>query len=408
MPRLRLPSRNWMIFWTLSGSLASAIYYDKWQTKKVKEKWCRLVSPMADEPLDVKTLPRTVTIYLSAPPGDGLRSAREHFHNYIKPILVAAAVNWDVIEGRKEGDVRYKTAQLVRDRRKAAGEESVSSDEDVIAKVRQGMGVEEYAGVAGDLVVGRHTWKEYMRGLHEGWLGPIDPPPGQEESIATPAALEPAAATPSSEPASEVSSTDLLLGSSIESDSKESPAEESAKAEDASPEPAKKEEEVEEKPKPRFPPPYLAPEAYGSATLPRTIPEVLDPAAPISCPHILGFRNTPIRFYRYLTRRRTADEIGRQVASAILGQSRPFNTTAQDNDGSPSSEGGSSPEQTLVLQREEKDWWKTVRAPRQEHEESVLIEPFYLNEQITSRMRIFELTADDEARSKRADLTETK
>jgi hypothetical protein len=29
-------------------------------------------------------------------------------------------------------------------------------------------------GPKGDLVIGRHTWKEYIRGLHEGWLGPLD------------------------------------------------------------------------------------------------------------------------------------------------------------------------------------------------------------------------------------------
>jgi len=36
--------------------------------------------------------------------------------------------------------------------------------------------------------------------------------------------------------------------------------------------------------------------------------------------HILGFRHTPLRIYRFLTRRYVADEIGEQVAACILSQ----------------------------------------------------------------------------------------
>lgn len=374
-----------MIFWTLSGSLAAAIYYDKWQTKRVKDKWCKLVSPIADEPLDIRTLPRTVTVYLSAPPGDGLRAAREHFHNYVKPILVAGALNWDVIEGRKEGDVRYKTAQSIRDRRKKLGEQTtVPLKDSPIEAVRQGFGVEDSNGVAGDLIVGRHTYKEYIRGLHEGWLGPVDAP---VDTIEQPSSLETSATDPP-KPASEAvaDSTSPSADASVQPTSEEIPPTPDT-------EPKKQEEEI---PKPRFPPPYITPDNFSSANPPRSIPETLDPVAPISCPHLLGFRNTPIRFYRFLTRRNTADEIGRQVASAVLGHNRAF-TTATEGNASLENEA----EQSIVLQKEERDWWKTVRVPRKEHEESVLIEPVALNEQITSRMRIFELTAEDEDRSKR-------
>lgn len=58
----------------------------------------------------------------SAPPGDGLRAAREHFHEYVKPILVAGAVDWEVIEGRKEGDVRAGLAAKIRRLRRRNGE----------------------------------------------------------------------------------------------------------------------------------------------------------------------------------------------------------------------------------------------------------------------------------------------
>ena len=121
--------------------------------------------------------------------------------------------------------------------------------------------------------------------------------------------------------------------------------------------------------------------------------------APISCPHVLGFRNTPIRLYRYLTRRRLADDIGRQVASAVLSQYRGYGVVAASADDSPSGD-SNLPEQEEVLKREERDWWKTVRRPRKEFEESVLIEPMYFDHRISSRMRQFELSSEDEDRAR--------
>jgi import inner membrane translocase subunit TIM54 len=100
-----------MIFLGVTGSFLGAVYYDKWQTKKNRQKWCDLVAHKSEETLDAHSMPRRLTVYLAAPPGDGLRAAREHFHEYVKPVLVAAAMDWDVVEGRKEGDVRFKTAE---------------------------------------------------------------------------------------------------------------------------------------------------------------------------------------------------------------------------------------------------------------------------------------------------------
>ena len=81
-----------------------------------------MVSYLAREPLPTTQLPRKFTVFLCAPPGDGLRSAREYFQEYIKPVLVAAAVDWDVVEGRREGEVRAGLAARVRALRRKHGE----------------------------------------------------------------------------------------------------------------------------------------------------------------------------------------------------------------------------------------------------------------------------------------------
>ena len=128
---------------------------------------------------------------------------------------------------------------------------------------------------------------------------------------------------------------------------------------------------------------------------------MVGPSTPLSFPHILGFRHTPIRMYRFFTRRRLADNIGREVASAILASHRPYSITFITSEDSASSKGSEKSELEGVLEHEESNWPKSVRQPRKEHEESVWIEPMVLDERLTQRFRRFELTSDEEARAKR-------
>lgn len=144
-------------------------------------------------------MPRKLTIFLSAPPGDGIRPSREFFKEYVKPVLVAAALDYDVIEGRKEGDVRYGTAEQIRRLRRSKGEKGLEPTEEeqppdtetIVQNIRHGMSITSEPGVRGDLVLGRHTWKEYIRGLNEGWLGPVEEPLPPPEPFSEPSLLHP-------------------------------------------------------------------------------------------------------------------------------------------------------------------------------------------------------------------------
>lgn len=412
LPRLRLPSRNWTIFLTIVGSFAGAVIYDKWQTRRVKDKWCKLVSHIAEEPLDTKSLPRRVTLYLAAPPADGLRSAREHFHEYVKPILVAGALDWDAVEGRKEGDVRYKTAERIRRKRKRAGEgkqEPVDEEEQrlTVEAIRENNQTREYDGVAGDIIIGRHTWKEYVRGLHEGWLGPVDAPPEQkstEDSQVQSMTLQQQSHPTQSAASAVATEVPGAAGEVIETTAATSetlPVDESKDTASQPEEERKKEHQEEEKPKPRHPPPYISPMDYEHMPLSPSTPEVIGPSIAINFPHLLGIRNTPIRIYRFLTRRYLADQVGREVAAAVLAAKyRPYSSVMVNED----SDGGIEKptwEQEGVLKHEEKDWWKTVHLPRKEFEESVWIEDMVFDERIAGRMRRFDLSLEDEERAKR-------
>ena len=385
-----------MIFWTITGSFTAALLYDRREKRRSQQKWCDLVAHLSKETLDINQTRRKLTIYLAAPPGDGLRVARDHFKEYVKPILVAAALDYQVIEGRREGDVRAGTAESIRKLRRKAGEPSSvvedASVEQVIAEARQSMGVSEEVGPKGDIVIGRHTWREYIRGIHEGWLGPLDPPPpppAPVEEAAAPASTAPEGAT---EPA----------------------AESPEKPEDNASEKKEEDKEKKEEKKPTGPAPaYIAPGDYPSRALPSTLPQSFEGSVPIPLPHILGFLNTPIRLYRYLTQRRVAESIGHEVAGAVLASySRPYHDGLAPSDpASPANDVTTdlpprTYEQQSVLEGEEPEWHKSVRkrdlaVPENGDQEREWLDDIVLDSRIASRMHRYTLSPEEEARAKR-------
>ncbi|KAL8913179.1 MAG: hypothetical protein Q9171_001973 [Xanthocarpia ochracea] len=417
--RFKLPSRNWLIFLSITGSFTTAVLYDRYHKKRAQQRWCNLVSHIAQEPLPTTQMPRKITIFLSAPPGDSIRAAREHFHEYVKPVLAAAAMDWDVIEGRREGDVRAGLAEKIRKKRRKDGEkpkvstegETPEENEDLVQQLRITTGVKDWEGVQGDLVLGRHTWKEYIRGLHEGWLGPLDPPldtsptpvHGKEaQSLATeqPPAADDASPTSDSLQTGAASGTTADLGAPpIEA--------------------PKPERQKEEKPKqPVQIPPYISTSDYPSAPLAPSTPKVLPPTTVLPLPHLLGFLNTPIRIYRFLNRRDLADETGREVAALVLASHVRAWDPRSDSTGSgplPDNEalleerrssnagiqGHWEPES--VLEGEERDWhkvaWKRYQGePERVWRNSMVIEP-----RIAERMRRFDLAGDEEDKARQDD-----
>ncbi|EXJ85066.1 hypothetical protein A1O3_05741 [Capronia epimyces CBS 606.96] len=402
--RFKLPSRNWLIFLGVTGSWTAAVLYDKHQKKKVQKKWCDLVAHLAEEPLPPNYLRRKLTIFLSAPPGDGVRPARQYFKEYVKPILVAAALDYDVIEGRKEGDVRYGTAEQIRRLRRKLGEkdpnavENEMDKEKVVDEIRQKLHIVPEPGIRGDLVLGRHTWKEYIRGLHEGWLGPVEAPP------------------PPPEPQPELSPihppTDVRTDDPAAASGDSEPGKEADEGKE-------KTEKEQEKKKPYPPPAYLSTNAYSSSSLSPHAPSVFEPSQPIHQQHILGFLKFPWRIYNFLNRRHLADQVGRETAAIVLAANRPYHrgstfaTTDPNLEADPlatrspevdaavtSNEGW---EQQASLAMEEQTWHKSVRKAAKEGDETerVWSNDIVIDSRIGERMRKFELDAEEETRANR-------
>ena len=395
--RFKLPSRNWLIFLSISGTFASLLLYDRYQKQRAQQKWSTAVSHLSRESLDTTMLPRKLTVYLSAPPGDGLKASRDYFNEYVKPVLVAGALEWEVVEGRREGDVRAGLAERIRKWRRKNGEGHASESrdeadaEDVVAVIREKGAVREWDGTRGDLIVGRHTWKEYMRGLHEGWLGPLDPPPGPDPKADD--LLESSTNASDSTPPAEEDTQEFPLEESGSTTPKDTPPSE----------PDTPPSEPNKASKPMTPASFIQASAYASSTPPPSIPSTFDPSTPIPLPHILGFFNTPTRIYRFLTRRFLADSVGREVAAAVLAAStRPYrcSSTARDLSGPDQSENCDA-EQSTVLADEETDWIKSVTKRQPDEGERVWLDAMALDARIAERMQRFELSAEDEARVQR-------
>ncbi|KAJ6445713.1 mitochondrial import inner membrane translocase subunit tim-54 [Purpureocillium lavendulum] len=363
LPR-KLPSRNWMIFWAITGTFTSAIIYDKREKNRATAKWRHAVEPLSREPIgQASQLPRKLTIYLEAPPGDGLRVAQDHFIEYVKPVLSASGLDWEFVQGRQQGDVRAAVAEKIRRSRMAderPSEELAKTEDSMVTDLRKKMGIPDYEGVKGDIVIGRHTWKEYIRGLHEGWLGPLDAPPQPEPPVV------------------ETKPT----------------TEDGANPDDTAEK--KEEEKKDEKPsRPPQPLPHNTTDDYVAATLPVHIPFEFSPSTPIAFPHRLGFRHTFVRLGRFFTRRKLADEIGRDVAAVCFAAAREY----RQADG--------QFEQQLLLEQEERDWPKSVwkdepeskDEPAEPPKEKIWSSPMVLDQRIAERMRRFEIQPEDAARA---------
>lgn len=83
--RPRLPSRNWLIFLSVTSTVAGYYIYDRQQCKKIRQEYVEKVKDLAEQPMGSMELPRLVTVYGAKWVGDQEydRSMR-YFRKYVK------------------------------------------------------------------------------------------------------------------------------------------------------------------------------------------------------------------------------------------------------------------------------------------------------------------------------------
>lgn len=336
IPTLRLPSRNWMIFWTVLTTSIGGIVYDKHQQKQIRNRYREIVEPLSQQQMSVDRKPRKVTVFIAPPPSDYLDTSLKVWKRYVKPVLYWGGLDYEIVEENAQGMIRNDVANRIRELRKQLIE-SQSSESSSSGKVHdkkskkqdpeelekfdpvqakqfkddfdysKALGVyrewsnpkvvyedslvEDPALSGGVICLGRGAYKEYITGLHEGLLGPLEAP----EPVPEPGDMK-------------------KLGE------QEEIPKESANEKPKENEP-KENESDESNEAPKIPPPYITPDQYSSVEYPSELlgialnPKTNCPILPhqallvIPIPNLIGFLSIPERIYRFYNKRYFAEEV---------------------------------------------------------------------------------------------------
>ncbi|KAJ3827829.1 inner membrane protein import complex subunit Tim54-domain-containing protein [Lentinula raphanica] len=190
LKRPKLPGRNWLIFFGVTGSLIGTYVYDRRQCRVLREEYVGRVKSLAEEyswrtgteALDKDAhlaWPRKLTVYAAKWPGDEDHDvAMKYFRRYLKPIFVAAAVDYDMIAGKHHGDIATKIADDIKRKRSEqdshANYDSFQPGTAMPPQYHAPTTAEQEALelAGGTVIIGRATLKEYFSGLVRGWTEP--------------------------------------------------------------------------------------------------------------------------------------------------------------------------------------------------------------------------------------------
>ncbi|KAG7810482.1 hypothetical protein KL921_002977 [Ogataea angusta] len=209
--KLKLPSRNWLIFWTVVAAVGGGIVYDKRQQSVLRAQYMEKAKHFGEQPFLPNQLPRKLRIYVAPPPNDFLSEGLKYLRRFCKPILNSAAIDFDIYTAERQGDIRHAVSEEIRQIRRnrlqtAAKEEPEPKVEPVDPEATKplkelfrpadilgifqctqqqplsyedaGLSPEDAGGI---ITIGRGAFKEYINGVHEGLLGPLEKPEKKEE-----------------------------------------------------------------------------------------------------------------------------------------------------------------------------------------------------------------------------------
>lgn len=197
--RPKLPSRNWLIFLSFVSSVTGLYIYDRRECKRIRQHYVDLVKDRGDELVGHFDWPRRVHVYASKWPGDDdYDQGMKYFRKYVKvganalvvhfilltclfqPILVAAAVDFEMVTGKQQGDLTRRISNEVRLRRRLdLGIDSLPPPrQPAVATYKSLAERRKHELEGGIVIIGRPTFKEFMAGLKRGWtngLEEVDP-----------------------------------------------------------------------------------------------------------------------------------------------------------------------------------------------------------------------------------------
>ncbi|CAO3667910.1 unnamed protein product [Rhizopus stolonifer] len=287
---LKAPSKGTLIFSGIAGALSGTIYTSNNATE-LRKNLTQRVQHLADRPCGVHEMPRKVLVYISAPPGDGLEKSRNWFREYVKPILVAGAVDYEVKEAVEPGQIESSVIEeLVKQRRVG---ESIENEESVQPKVTNpfiNMGGAKQlpsskSEIDGILAVGRNAYREVLSGLSKGCEASLVEKPEKAEET------------------------------KLEEKTQELPEQKDDISESVVMESAV--ELVED-----FPVEQQTEQVVQTEQSVFSLPPKFSPVMYVPHTNIIGWSNIPYRLYMWYADYKRIEDVGEYVVAAVLNQTR--------------------------------------------------------------------------------------
>ncbi|KAH9483966.1 Mitochondrial import inner membrane translocase subunit TIM54 [Psilocybe cubensis] len=181
--RPKLPSRNWLIFLSVTSSVVGLYAYDRRRCKQIRQEYVEKVKHLSEVPADPFEVLRKVTVYGSKWPADeDYDQSLRYFRKYVKPILIAAGVDYEMIPGKRHGEIMKRVAEDIRLRRRLDLEIDIDSDVRKALPTYRSPAVRRQNELEGGIVIiGRPTFKEFMAGLKKGWTSGLEKVDEDEE-----------------------------------------------------------------------------------------------------------------------------------------------------------------------------------------------------------------------------------
>ncbi|KAG2192217.1 hypothetical protein INT47_006585, partial [Mucor saturninus] len=168
---LKVPSKNTLISSGVAGGFAGLVYSSNKYAQDARTRLAQRVSFLADRPCGVHEMPRKVTVYITAPPDDGLEKSRTWFREYVKeikeaksPNQIEASVMKEIIQSRREpAEASSNTESADHGPLEIKSNTGFTSPVDNMNNKKKSEVV--YDGI---LAIGRNTYREVLSALGRG------------------------------------------------------------------------------------------------------------------------------------------------------------------------------------------------------------------------------------------------
>ncbi|TPX49987.1 hypothetical protein SeLEV6574_g01142 [Synchytrium endobioticum] len=159
----KLPSRNWMIFWSVLGTSVALYAYDRQERRKIAADLRRRAAPLAEVPMSPQEVPRKIWVYLAPS-----QFARYNFNEYTKPVFDAAALDYELIQTEDHCNILERVKNHIWTGKAEARGLSKQPRQPYNPYIPPPRPV--YSSNEGLVAMGRGAWREVLNGINDACL----------------------------------------------------------------------------------------------------------------------------------------------------------------------------------------------------------------------------------------------